>query len=390
MDPEVKKLLTELRDTYAEVAQKYDRNTADFQDRIYDLETRAERISAGGGGNGRERPEAIKAFNAFLRGGDPRAMTQFAPQDATSTQFGPDVGFGIPQEISQQIQKLELTYSPMRNFARVRMVSTDRPETLINTRGVTSGWVGEIQARPNTATDQLAVVTPVMGEIYANPAVTQRVIDDAFYDLQTYVAESVAEVFAANEGAAFATGDGINKPKGMLSYSTSPLADTAGRAFGTIQRLNTGVAGDFAAANKGDILVQLVHSLRKPYRQGAAWWMNSATLSKVRQLKDGQGLYLWRGGSGGNQIGSQNLVGQQDLLLGYPIAEDENMPDIAANSFSIGFGNFQRAYEIDDHKVGVRMLRDNITLKGYVNFYTTKRVGGGLTNSQCLKLLQFA
>jgi HK97 family phage major capsid protein len=383
MDPEVKKLLTELNAAVADIKKNYDVNTADVQDRIFDLETRAERIAAGGGGRGTgSRPEALKAFNSFLRGGDPRAMQAFAPQDASSTQFGPDVGFGIPEEVSQQIQKLELSFSPMRRFARVRMVSTDRPETLVNTRGVTSGWVGEIQARPATLTDQLAVVTPMMGEIYANPAVTQRSVDDVFYDLQTYVAESVAEVFAANEGAAFATGDGIQKPKGMLSYPTSLLAD-ATRPFGTIQRLNTGVAGDWAAANKGDILVNLVHALRAPYRQGAAFWMNSKTLAAVRLLKDGQGNYLWRAGSG-------NLAGQPDTLLGYAIAEDENMPDIAANSLSIGFGNFMRAYEIDDHKVGVRMLRDNITQKGFVSFYTTKRTGGGLTNSQCLKLIQFA
>lgn len=384
---ETVQLLDELNETFGEFRSSLDTKLEGMQDQIRTLETQGARIPGGGGGR-RDRPEAHKAFNAFMRGGDPHAMTQFAPQDASSTQFGPDSGFGVPEEIAAQIQKLELTFSPMRRFARVRTVGTDRPETLINTRGVTTGWVGEVQARPNTGTDQLAVVTPSMGEIYANPSVTQRIIDDVFYNLEAYITESVAEVFAANEGAAFATGDGLNKPRGMLTYPTSALAD-ATRPFGTIQRLNTGVAGDFAAANKGDILVQLVHSLRAPYRQGAAWWMNSATLSKVRQLKDGQGLYLWRGGVG-NQIGSQNLAGQPDTLLGYPIAEDENMPDIAANSLSIGFGNFMRAYEIDDHRVGVRMLRDPITQKGFVNFYTTKRVGGGLTNSQCLKLIQFA
>jgi HK97 family phage major capsid protein len=147
--------------------------------------------------------------------------------------------------------------------------------------------------------------------------------------------------------------------------------------------LKTGAAGAFAAADPGDILVDLVHSLRAPYRKGAAWWMNSKTLSVVRQLKDGQGNYLWRAGAG-------LTAGQPDLLLGYPIMEDENAPDIAADSISIAFGNWTRGYVICDHRVGVRMLRDPITQKGRVKFYTTKRVGGGLLNSQAIKLLQFS
>ena len=383
MKNDLSDMIADLGDGFQAFTKKHTEEMTAMKNQLRAVETQTARVEFSGGTHqGTARPEALTAFNAFLRNGDTAAMREFAPQAAMSTQVGPDGGFAVPQEISDTIEKLELSYSPMRRFARVRTVSSDRPEQLVNVRGLVSGWVGEQSNRPDTVADSLAVVVPPMGEIYAIPSATQRLIDDAAFDLAAYIAESVAEVFAAQEGAGFATGNGINKPLGILSAPTSLLAD-ATRPFGAIQFLKTGVAGAFAATNPGDVLVDLVHALRAPYRQGAAWWMNSKTLSKVRELKDGQGNYLWRAGSG-------NLAGQPDLLLGYPIAEDENVPDIAANSFAIGFGNFLRGYQICDHVAGVRMLRDPFTAKPYTKFYTTKRVGGSVINSQAIKLLQFA
>ena len=205
-------------------------------------------------------------------------------------------------------------------------------------------------------------------------------LDDAFFDVETWLAEELSEEFAEKEGTAFVLGDGVSKPKGFRTYPTEATADSS-RDFGTLQYVPTGVADGFPATDKADILIDLTTTLRAPYRKGAVWLMNSSSLAVVRKFKDSNGDYIWRAGL---------IEGQPSLLLGYPVYEVEDMPSIGAGSFPIAFGNFKRGYTITDHVKGVRLLRDPYTNKPYVHFYTTKRVGGGIVNSQAIKLLKIA
>ncbi len=188
------------------------------------------------------------------------------------------------------------------------------------------------------------------------------------------------EEFAVGEGAAFITGNGTNKPTGFLAGATAATADSS-RAFGTLEHIATGVAGDFAASNKADVLFSTVAALKAAYRNGAMWMLNKSVLFEILRIKDTTGQYLWQPSIQESGLGIR--------LLGFGVAEAEDMPVKAANSLSIAFGNFKRGYTLV-HRMGMRMLRDPYTNKPYVGFYTTKRVGGGVVNSEAIKLVKFA
>lgn len=290
-----------------------------------------------------------------------------------------DGGYAVPEVIDESIDRLLTDISPVRAVANVVQVGSSNYKKLISTTGPASGWVGETAARPETDTPNFAEITPPLGEIYANPAATQAMLDDAFFDVEAWLSEELATEFGAMEGAAFINGDGVNKPKGILSYATDSTEDSA-RAFGTLQHIPTGVSGAFPATDPSDVLVDLVHELRPAYRQGAVFLMNTNTLAQIRKFKDADGNYLWRPGLG---------EGSPATLLGYPVMEAEDMPDIGADSLSIAFGNFNRGYLIAD-RMGTRILRDPYSNKPFVHFYATRRTGGAVVNSEAIKLLKFS
>ena len=157
----------------------------------------------------------------------------------------------------------------------------------------------------------------------------------------------IATEFAKAEGSAFVNGDGVDKPKGFLTYTTAATSD-ATRAFGSLQYVASGAAGGLPATNPENKLLDLVHSLRAPYRQGAVWVMNSSTLATIRKFKTADGAFIWTPGL---------VTGQPDTLLGYPVVESEDMPDIAANATPIAFGNFQAGYLIAERSE-TNILRD--------------------------------
>ena len=256
---------------------------------------------------------------------------------------------------------------------------------LVNVHGSTSGWVGEVEDRPETETPKLKEIEPSMGEVYAFPFATQTMLDDGFFDVEGWLSGELATEFAIQEGSAFFNGSGIKKPKGLMTYPLSTKKDGQ-RDFGTVQYLKTGVSGGFKAldaangVSPADDLIDLIHALRKAYRNGGRFLCNGTTLAVMRKFKDNDGNYIW-------QAGLQ--AGQPSVLLGYPVSEDEEMPDLATDSLSVGFGNIKLAYTIVD-RIGTRTLRDPYTKKPYVGFYTTKRVGGSLVNSEAVKFLKFS
>ncbi len=288
-------------------------------------------------------------------------------------------GVAVPILIDQVIDRVLRAASPMRAIAQVVDIGTANYRKLITTSGVVSGWVSETAGRPDTDTPDFAEIAPPMGELYANPSASQAMLDDAMFDVEAWLGAEIGREFARAEGIAFVSGDGVNKPKGFLSALNSALPD-ATRPFGTLQYVTSGAAGAFGATNPQDKLIDLVHALGASYRQGATWVMNSATLAKVRKMKDAQGAFLWQAALAADRPAT---------LLGYPVIEAEAMPDIAADSLSIAFGNFALGYVIAQ-RPDTMVLRDPFTNKPFVSFYATRRVGGTVVNSQAIKLMKFA
>ena len=319
-------------------------------------------------------------FKEFVRKGKDTAELKALEAKAWSVGTAADGGYALPEEIDREIEKLLRDISNVRALANVVTVGTSDYKKLVNVNGIASGWVGETAARPATNTSQLAEVAPPMGELYANPQVTQQALDDLFFNVEGELTAQLLEEFALAEGAAFVSGNGTNKPKGFLAYTTAATADSS-RAFATIEHIATGVSADFAASNKADVFFSTVAALKKGYRMGAVWMMNKSVLFEALRFKDGQGQYLWQPSIQDSGLGIR--------LLGFNVEEAEDMPAKAASSLSIAFGNFKRGYTIVD-RLGIRMLRDPYTNKPYVGFYTTKRVGGAVVNSEAIKLIKFS
>ncbi len=318
------------------------------------------------------RPGADDGFGRFLRAG---ATLEAKAMSGTSDAAG---GYAVPQEIDAQIDATLKSVSPIRSIANVVRVGSSGYRKLVASGGFESGWAAETQARDETDTPVFNEVAPPFGDLYANPAASQAMLDDAAFDVEQWLADEIAREFATAEGAAFVAGNGVNKPKGFLASPVAATTDGA-RAFGTLQYLVSGAAGAFAA-DPHEKLIDLVQALRPPYRQGASWVMNSATLARIRKFKTSDGALLWQPGL---------AAGQPATLLGYPVVEAEDMPDIAANSLSIAFGNFKAGYLIAE-RGETQILRDPYSNKPFVHFYATKRVGGMVSNSEAIKLMKFA
>ena len=289
-----------------------------------------------------------------------------------------DGGFAVPREIDALIAAQMKTISPVRGVAQIVQTGTAGYRKLITNSTANSGWVSETGARPETLTSKFMEIVPPMGELYANPSASQAMLDDAGFDLEAWLADEIATEFARAEGTAFINGSGTNQPKGFLQQPTALTTDAA-RPFGTLQHVVTANASGFDTAPELK-LIDLVHSLRAAHRQGAVFIMNTKTLATVRKFKAADGTFLWQPGI------FENAPAR---LLGYPVIEAEDMPDVAANALPIAFGNFRNGYIITERRA-TSILRDPYTNKPYVNFYATKRIGGQVLDSDAIKLLKIS
>jgi len=311
--------------------------------------------------------EYTTAFHAHMRKGEVQASLNKGAAD--------EGGYLAPTEWDRTIIDKLVLVSPMRQLATVQQISTNGFTKLVNLKGTASGWVGETGARSETATPEFGSVSYTTGEIYANPAATQGMLDDSAINLEAWLAGEVEQEFAKQEGAAFISGNGTNKPQGLLNYATGGSAASA-HPLGAIGVVGSGSVG----AITSDAILDLIFALPTAYTLGARFAMNRSTEGRIRKLKDGQGNYLWQ---------PSTQAGSPATLNGYPITEMPDMPDVAANALSIAFGNFARTYLIVD-RVGVRVLRDPFSNKPFVQFYTTKRVGGGLLTPEPMKFMKIA
>ena len=349
----------------------------DEQKRVIDqLALKKARPALGGSGaQSLEAAEHKAAFSAYMRRGDDSALRALE-EKAMSIGSAADGGYLVPPETDTEIGRRLSAASPIRALATVRQVSGAVLKKPFATSGMAAGWVAETAARPQTNNAQLAELSFPTMELYAMPAATSALLDDAAVDVESWIASEVDLVFGQQEGTAFVSGDGTNKPRGFLSYTN--VAD-ASWAWGGLGYIATGAAGAFKASGPSDTLIDTIYALKAGYRQNASFVMNRKTQAAIRKFKDADGNYLWR---------PPAFAGQAASLMGFAIAEAEDMPDVAADSLSIAFGDFRAGYLVVD-RTGVRVLRDPYSAKPYVLFYTTKRVGGGVQNFEAIKLVKF-
>jgi len=315
------------------------------------------------------------AFEAYIRRGDATVLREVEVK-ALSVGSGPDGGYLVPPEVESEIGARLAAISPIRSLASVRTVSANVYKKPFMTSGPAVGWVGEAEARTQTNSPVLDELNfPVM-ELYAMPAATATLLEDAAVNIDQWIASEVDLAFAAQEGTAFVTGDGDNKPKGFLAYTTVANDSWAWTKVGYIA---TGQAGAWPTSNPSDILIELIYALKAGYRQNGNFVMNRKTQSAIRKFKDTTGQYLWQ---------PPAQAGGRATLLSFPVIESEDMPDIDTDALAIAFGDFRRGYLVVD-RAGVSVLRDPYSAKPYVLFYTTKRVGGGVQDFDAIKLLKF-
>jgi HK97 family phage major capsid protein len=328
-------------------------------------------------------PEYSKTFASYFRKGDGDDILRKANgsgeraaiQASMSVGTAGDGGYLAPVEWDRKISEAQKSISPMRRLATVQATSVGAYTTLWNTEQWGSGWVGETAARPQTSSTALMQVPFSTGEIYAMPAVTQRLLDDAAINVDNWLADQVRKEFARQEGIAFLAGDGVNKPNGLLTYIAGGTNEGThpGGAIETVE-----VAIDPAAsAATVDGLIDFMYGLDAPYRQNATWLMSSLTAAALAKLRDAEGNLVWR---------ESLMAGQPSLLLGRPVEIDEGMPGPDAGNAAIAFGDFKAGYLIND-RIGTRILRDPYTNKPFVMFYVTKRVGGGVLDPNAVRVL---
>ncbi len=318
-------------------------------------------------------PAYLKAFKAHMRKGDAAGPDVMA---AVSVGTAADGGYLAPVEWDRTVTDKLKQISPIRANAQVIQISGNGFSRVYNDGVIGSGWVGETAARPSTSTPGLTTLNFATGEIYANPQISQTALDDIALNLEQWIVDEIDGEFAIQENIAFLSGNGVNKPSGILNYVTGGTM-AATHPFGAIAA--TTVAG--AAAVTGDELLDLVYAMPDERSTGMSkFFMNKTSLAKVRKLKDGQNNYLWA---------PSYAEGQPSTLLGYPVVNVPGMPAMTTGNISILFGDMEKTYLVID-RVGLRVLRDPFTNKPFVGFYTTKRVGGGVQNPEYMKAIKQA
>jgi HK97 family phage major capsid protein len=316
-------------------------------------------------------------FETFIRKGGNAFYD--GERKAMSVGSDPDGGYLVPADMNGRIITRVRDLSPVRQISAVQPIGSDALEGLNDLDEAGFAWTGETQARVETSTPQLGKYRISAEEMYAYPRTTRKLLDDAVVDVEAWLIEKAADRFARAEGEAFVVGDGISKPRGFATYPTAATADGS-RAWGTFEHFNTTANGAFGASNPADILIDVVEAMKDGYREGARWVTRRSVISLIRKFKEATtNAYLW-------QPGLQ--AGQPPTLLGFPVTKAEDMPALGTNSLSMAFGNFAVAYQVVD-RLGMRVIRDEITQPGFVKFHVFRRVGGAAVQFEAVKFVRF-
>lgn len=370
--------------TSTETKAAAEREIQFLRDRVEELEAKG--VKPGLTAAQRVEDEYKTAFDSWIRSrgqsvNDEQKMVELGRKAAAEHKditIGSQAGGGyaVPKIISQEIEKMELKFSPVRSLVKVVPAGSSDYKELVSINGATSGWVGESGSRTATNTPTLREVAPTHGELYAYPQVSEWSLDDIQFNVENWLSEAVAEQFALAEGDAVIRGNGTNKPTGMLNTAPTAVSDEAGTRAAAVYEFVGNVDAGFAILP--DRLIDLLYRVNAAYRANANWVFNSVTAGNVRKLKDTTGQYMWQ---------PSLIVGQPDTLLGKPVSIWEQMDSPAANAHPIAFGDFRRGYLLTD-RVGLRVTRDNVTNIGFVKFYVRRREGGIVLNNNAVKFLK--
>lgn len=325
-----------------------------------------------------EEPVHKKAIGAYLRSGEDDGLRGLSLEaKAMNTAVSADGGYLINPEMAERIQGVLRSTVSVRAVANVVNVESGSFDVVIDRSDLGSGWATELAAFGETTTPTLERISIKLHELAALPKASQRLLDDAAFDVEGWLAERIANKFSRSEAAAFINGDGVDKPKGFLNYSK---ITNGSWVWGQLGYIPTGAAADFAATNASDSIVDLVYALGAEYRANGTFLMNSKTAGAVRKMKDADGRFMWSDGL---------ALGEPSRLMGYPVLVAEDMPDIGSNAYAIAFGDFHAGYTVAE-RPDLRILRDPFSAKPNVLFYASKRVGGDVTDFNAIKLLKFA
>ena len=308
-------------------------------------------------------------FGSYVRRGQAAFLRRMGPDLETrllSVDRDPGGGYWVTPAMSDRITTVVFETSPVRQFASVEQIGTDSWEIIVDENEAGFGWVGEQESRTETTTPDIGKRTIFAHEMYAEPRATQKLLDDAGFDVEGWLSDKAGERFARAEATAFVTGDGVARPRGFTTYP-------AGTSAGQIEQITSTSAG----ALHGDDFYNLIYSVKSPYRRNARFMGARLTIRDARLLKDAEGRYLWQ---------PNFQVGEPQTIAGYPFEQADDMASVASTNLPIAYGDFRAGYTIVD-RMGIRTLRDPYTAKPNVKFYTTRRVGGDVVNYEAIKLL---
>lgn len=320
------------------------------------------------------------AFEAFVRGGSEAvkdSKIKFTDGGkgleirSMDTEHNFDGGFLVVPELADFFVTREFETSPLRSLARVLTTSAKSMEVIIDDNEAGSGWEDEGSTQAETDTPEIGKLTIFTHKLGALPKVTTEMLEDSYIDVEAWLGQKVSDKFVRDENTAFVNGSSVKQPQGLLTLSAWTTAGTYER--NKLEQVSIGAS----SAITGDGLIDIQAALKEMYQSNAKWLMNRATFGKILKLKGADNYFF-----------SPTLLrdGQSTLtLLGKPVVFGSDMPVQASNSLSVAYGDFARSYTILD-RVGVQLLRDPYTSKGFVSYYVTKRVGGAVTSFDALKI----
>lgn len=319
-----------------------------------------------------------KAMAAYLRTGDDDGLRGLTLEGkAMSTAVNSDGGYLLNPQMSEMIQSMLSSTTSLRALANVVQIDATSYDVIVDNSDVGSAWQAEASAVAENTTPNINRISIKLNDLSAMPKASQRLLDDAAFDVEAWLSQKIATRFIRAEASAFVNGTGTDQPKGIMLPTK---VANASWSWGNLGYIPTGAAADFATTNPIDCIVTLIYSLPADYRANATFIMNSKTAGAVRKIKDSTGRFMWMDGL---------QAGQPSTLMGYRVVILEDMPDIAANTYPIAFGDFNAGYTIAE-RPDLRILRDPFSAKPNVLFYASKRVGGDVTDFAAIKLLKVA
>jgi HK97 family phage major capsid protein len=363
--------------------EKHNRMAADITAKMADLQAKQAKLEAAMNRPGADDAKGVDAeldakhrdaFRSYMAYGKTDGLKETREGieiKAMSTDVNPDGGYLVRPELSQTIVTRIFETSPLRQVANVERTGSKSIDILIDDQEAFARWVGEGASGGETNTPQLGQKVIAAHKIEADPRMTTEMIEDAYLDVEGWLAGKVADKFARTQNTAFVTGNGVGQPRGFLTYAAWAAAGVYERD--KIEQINMGSADVLNA----DGLIEVQNALKEGYQGNAVWGMKRTTFGAALQLKGSDNYFF-----------SPVLLanGQATIqLLGKPVVFMDDMPAVAAQALSVVYADFSMAYTIVD-RVGLQVLRDPFTNKGFITYYTTQRVGGDVTSFDAIKI----